>query len=617
MDFLMKLKRFAVGEPLNIADLAHERIPKWKALAVLSSDALSSVAYATEEILIVLCAFSLTAASYSLAISLIIGLLLLIVTLSYQQTIAAYPNGGGAYIVAKENLGTTAGLVAGAALLIDYVLTVAVSVSAGVENIASAYHFLWPHREAIGVLVILFIMLLNLRGIRESASIFAFPTYFFIFSIVLLLGKGLWTLMISPENIHAVSQAGMDKTSASGAIVDVPIFIFLKAFASGCSALTGVEAISNGIPIFKNPAQRNAKLTMIWMSSILGVFFLGISYLVFHLQIVPEEGHTIISLLSKRVFGQSGFYYFTQFSTALILILAANTSYADFPRLASLLAKDRFLPRQLSSLGDRLVFSNGILGLSICAMGLIIYYKGETHSLIPLYAVGVFLSFTLSQAGMIVHHLKFKEPKWQLGLMINLIGAISTSIVLVVIGSSKFIYGAWIVLVLIPIFVFAFKKIHWHYLLLAKQLATKNSDKIKEIKPIRHRVIMPVSGVHRGILLAVSYAQSISSDAEAVYVEIDPDRTEAIIKDWQEFSFNIPLKILKSPFRSINDPLIRYITDVSQEDAHDWVTVIIPEFITAHWWENFLHNQSALFIKTFLMFKRKIVVTSVRYHLKR
>jgi hypothetical protein len=333
--------------------------------------------------------------------------------------------------------------------------------------------------------------------------------------------------------------------------------------------------------------------------------------------VVPQENHTVISILSQRVFGNSLFYYLTQFSTALILILAANTSYADFPRLASLLAKDRFLPRQLSSLGDRLVFSNGILGLSLCAMGLIIYYQGETHSLIPLYAVGVFLSFTLSQSGMIVHHLKYKEPNWKMGLAINFIGAISTSVVLVVIGTSKFMHGAWIVLILIPLLVFLFKKINLHYIELAQQLATKPADKKNGVKTLNHKVIIPVSGVHKGILLAIGYAQSISPEAEAVYVEIEPERTAGMIKEWEEFSFNIPLKILKSPYRSINEPLLKYISSLSQEEENDFVTVIIPEFITAHWWENFLHNQSALFIKTFLMFKRKIIVTSVRYHLTR
>jgi amino acid transporter len=606
MNFFSRTKRLLIGHPLQISELSHQKIPKWKALAVLSSDALSSVAYATEEILIPLAAFSALAVTWSIPIALTIALVLILVTISYQQTISSYPNGGGAYIVSKENLGTTAGLIAGAALLIDYVLTVAVSVSAGVENIASAFQFLWPYREVLGIFVVLLIMTLNLRGIRESATIFALPTYLFIFSFLILIGKGAWDFFNG--NVVPVAPVIHETYTA------IPIFLALKAFSSGCSALTGVEAISNGIPIFKEPSQRNAKITMLWMAGILGLFFIGITLLAHLHGISPVENQTVISILSKKIFGDSFFYYLTQASTALILVLAANTSYADFPRLASLLAKDRFLPRQLSSLGDRLVFSNGIIGLSFAAMMLIIYFKGETHYLIPLYAVGVFLSFTLSQAGMVIHHIKYRESGWRKGIVINSVGAIATLIVLLVISFTKFIHGAWVVIIFIPFSVFIFNKIKSHYVKSAFQLRVTVPPPKSNIEPT-HIIVIPVSGVHRGVIKAVDYATSMSENVFALYVDIDSENTERLKIEWKKFFPNVELKTLPSPYRSLNEPLINHIVSISKDPKWDWVTVVIPEFVAAKWWENLLHNQSALFIKTFLMFKKRIVVTSVRYHL--
>ncbi|MCK6597734.1 MAG: APC family permease, partial [Bdellovibrionaceae bacterium] len=366
----------------------------------------SSVAYATEEILIPLMAFSVAAISWSLPIALAIVLLIIMITLSYRQTISAYPNGGGAYTVAKENLGTKAGLVAGAALLIDYVLTVAVSVAAGIENIGSAFPFIYAHREIFCILIIFILTIVNLRGIKDSSTIFAFPTYFFIFSFILMIAFGLYKVALgeSPTPPDLIIHE---------AYPVIPYFLLMKAFASGCSALTGIEAISNGVQLFKKPHAKNAKKTMLWMSAILGFLFLGLSVLAHYYQITPKEDETVVSTIASSVFGKSTvFYFLVQSSTALILILAANTSYADFPRLSSLMAKDGYLPRQLASLGDRLVFSNGILGLGLCASLLIFLFGGETHHLIPLYAVGVFLSFTLSQLGMVIHHFKIKEPGW-------------------------------------------------------------------------------------------------------------------------------------------------------------------------------------------------------------
>lgn len=602
---LSRWKSILVGRPLSSEEMHHERIPKWKALAVLSSDALSSVAYATEEVLIPLAAFS--AVAWSLPIALAIVFLLVVVTVSYQQTIDAYPNGGGAYTVAKENLGVNAGLVAGAALLIDYVLTVAVSVAAGVENMASALPLLAEHKELIGVAIVVVIMILNLRGVSESATVFAFPTYFFVFSFVLLIGMGAWRFLSG----EAVAVAPVIHESYPS----ISMFLLLRAFASGCSALTGIEAISNGVPVFRDPAPHNAKATMVWMSLILGSFFLGITVLAHLYGIIPKEGETAVSLLAETVFGRNGYYYLVQASTALILVLAANTSYADFPRLSSLLARDGFLPRQLSSLGDRLVFSNGILGLSLAAIGLLVAFRGDTHLLIPLYAVGVFLSFTLSQTGMIVHHWRTKHVGWQKSLFFNLLGAVTTLVVLTVIAGTKFLNGAWMVVLLIPILVAVFRRIKGHYVYTARQLTSAASRDHRPVTAVKHTAIIPVSGIHPGVLEAARYALSISRDARACYVELNPEQSRRLQEEWRKTLPEIQLVILKSPFRSVIQPVIDYVDQVERETDDDVVTVIIPEFVTERWYHKFLHNQTAILLYAALRAKREIVVTSVRYHL--
>jgi amino acid transporter len=606
--FLAKLKHFLIGDPLTLDKLEEEQIPKWKALAVLSSDALSSVAYATEEVLIALLTLSTAAMAWSMPMAVGVAILLLIITLSYQQTISAYPHGGGAYTVAKENLGETAGLVAGAALLIDYILTVSVSVSAGVENIGSAFPFILEHKVIIGVLIILIMMALNLRGIRESSNIFAYPTYFFIFSIVLLIVVGFFKILTGGVQAQA--------PILHESYPEVPLFLLLRAFASGCSALTGIEAISNGVPIFKKPSQRNAKITMIWMSAILGIFFLGITLLAHVYGITPVHGQTVMSLLSRSVFGDNFLYYATQAAVALILLLAANTSYADFPRLSSLLAKDRFLPRQLSSIGDRLVFSNGIIGLTLAAVILIILFNGSTHLLIPLYAVGVFLSFTLSQAGMIIHHLKIKEPHWRKGLIINAVGALTTFVVLVVITMTKFVHGAWIIVFLIPTLVFFFKQIKFHYVAVGHQLARDTYHQNIDLNDHKkYTAIVPISGIHPGVVMAVQYALTISDDVRVCYVDVDKDATEKMLKVWEKWSQGLPLKVLNSPYRSVLGPLLDYIDDVHADSKKEMVSVVVPEFITRHWYHQFLHNQMTLVLRTALRLKSGKVVTSIRYHL--
>lgn len=605
---IAKLKQFFIGDPLTMDKLEEEQIPKWKALAVLSSDALSSVSYATEEVLMALIVFSAAAMSWSLPMAIGVAVLLLIITLSYQQTISAYPHGGGAYTVAKENLGETAGLVAGAALLIDYILTVSVSVSAGVENIGSAFPFIAEHKIIIGVLIIMLIMALNLRGIRESSNIFAYPTYFFIFSILILITMGIYNI---------VTGVSIQKAPILHEFYpEVPLFLLLRAFASGCSALTGIEAISNGVPIFKKPSQKNAKITMLWMGLILGSFFLAITMLAHVYGISPTPGETVMSQLSRGIFGNGVMYYGTQVAIALILLLAANTSYADFPRLSSLLAKDRFLPRQLSSIGDRLVFSNGIMGLTLAAAILFVVFKGSTHSLIPLYAVGVFLSFTLSQLGMIVHHKKAKQGHWKKGLAINAAGATTTFVVLIVITITKFTHGAWIIVVLIPALVFFFKQIKSHYLGVGHQLArdTYHQDlNISDHK--KFTVVVPISGIHPGVVMAVRYALTISDDVRICYVDVDHEATQKMVKVWDKWSQGLPLVVLKSPYRSVLVPLLDYIDQVHIESGKEMISIVVPEFITRRWWHQFLHNQMTLVLRTALRLKAGKVVTSIRYHL--
>jgi len=604
-----KIKRIFIGNPLENEKLHEERIPKWKALAILSSDALSSVAYATEEILIPLTAFIASAAIWSLPIACAIALLLLILTVSYRQTIDAYPNGGGAYTVAKENLGMKAGLVAGASLLIDYTLTVSVSVASGVANLSAAFPEIAEHNVIVCAIVIGIIMILNLRGVTESAGIFAYPTYFFIFSVLLMVGMGMYRMATGTLlQVHPVLHE---------AYPAIPVFLILRAFSSGCSALTGVEAITNSISIFKEPSQKNAKTTMLMMSLILGFMFFGITLIAHVAGISPQHGQTVISLVAMTVFGKTGLYYFTQFATALILFLAANTAYAGFPRLASLLAYDRFLPRQMGSLGDRLVYSNGIMGLSVFAVLLVIFFDGNVHHLIPLYAIGVFLSFTLSQSGMVIHHLKYKHKGWKKALAVNAIGALATTIVLFVISISKFNQGAWMVLVFIPFLVMLFMQICSHYLGVAKQLGSAAVDGCHPpVASLSHTAVLPLSGLHPGVMNAAQYALSISKDVRAIYVELDPSATERLQTSWNKWAPDIKLVVLKSPYRSLIRPILEYIDQVKVDTGDDMLTVIIPEFVTARWYQSFLHNQTALMLKTALLFRKGVVVTSVRYHLK-
>jgi amino acid transporter len=605
--FPLKLKRWLVGSPLPTVQEKHERLSKAVGLAVFSSDALSSVAYATEEILLVLIAAGSLALSLSWPISVAIVVLLGIVTTSYYQTIHAYPSGGGAYIVARKNLGVKAGLVAAAALLIDYVLTVSVSIAAGAAAITSAFPLLLPHRVELCLLCILLLTLVNLRGVKESGMIFAIPTYVFIASFVLMIAGGLVTYVVS----RAPSPASGPPAEATRALT---WFLMLRAFASGCTALTGVEAISNGVQAFKPPEAKNASITLCWMAVILGSFFVGITFLVNHYGITPKEGETVVSQLARSIFGGGFFYYLVQAATALILILAANTSYADFPRLASLLGQDRFLPGQMANRGDRLVFSNGLIMLGVLAALTIVLFRGDTHAIIPLYAVGVFLSFTLSQAGMVKRWVTGKSKGWRKGMVINGIGALTTAVVLAIIATTKFIHGAWVVLMLLPALVFVFGRIHHHYQLVAAQISLKRLRPRYALR--EHTVLLPISGLYHQVIPALQYARLLSEDVRAVYVDLDPEATANLRSGWAWWGYGIPLVLLDSPYRSLVHPLLQYIEQVQEEHPHKIVTVILPEFVPAKWWQHFLHNQTALQIKGALLFKEGVVVTSVPYYLK-
>jgi len=676
---MASLKRWLVGSPIRTARLAHERLTKKTALAIFASDALSSTAYATEQILLVLAAAYMAGQRDSFGkvvpISIAISLLLIVVTLSYRQTIHSYPSGGGAFIVAKENLGTIPGLIAGASLLVDYILTVAVSVAAGVEAITSAtvgtrFAELHDHRIALCLFFLIFITVANLRGVKEAGSMFAAPSYAFIVSFIFLIGYGLVRYFISPGIAPVPDETDL-KIAEGYEPHLLNWFLLLGAFANGCAALTGIEAISNGVQAFKQPEAKNAATTLVWMAVLLIVMFVGASVLADFFNIQPRQRETVVSQIARAVFTGylSWFYYIVQATTAAILILAANTAYAGFPRLASLLAKDRFLPRQLTNLGDRLVFSNGIILLAVFSGLLIWAFRGDTSRLIPLYAVGVFLSFTLSQTGMVVHfwregkalealreratsepqpgektrdsarvagtgrlepqHLRSltgtqlttaevdklrRHSHWKKSMVVSALGAVATFTVLMVFIITKFTHGAWLVVLVIPLLVILFLRIHSHYLEVAQQLSTEG---LSPLRPVHHEVIVPISGIHRGVIEALEYAKSIAPHhVTAVYVNLDDQAARKLREKWQQWGSGVNLVVVASPYRSLARPLLNYVDRVKRT-TNGVVTIVLPEFVPAKWWQNLLHNQNTLFLKGALLFKKGIVVTNVPYHLKR
>jgi amino acid transporter len=606
---LTLLKRVLVGAPMPLAQARHERLGKSVALAVFASDPLSSVAYATEEILLVLIMAGTAALSYSLPIAFGIATLLAIVVISYRQTVAAYPQGGGAYLVAKDNIGQYSALTAAAALLTDYVLTVSVSVAAGIAALTSAVPVLLPWQVPLCVAAIAGITLANLRGVRESGKLFAAPTYFFVASIYGLVGYGLLatTFHWLPEAPYQPHARGLH---------DVGLFLFLRAFSAGCTALTGVEAVSNGVPALKPPEGRNAQVVMTALGVISITMFLGITYLAFDLGIVPGGEETAVSKIAHRVFGGGVLYFIVQAATLLILVLAANTSYADFPRLSSILARDGFVPRQFANQGDRLVFSNGITILSGFAILLVVVFRGDTHSLLPLYAIGVFISFTLSQGGMVRRWLRRREAGWQWRVWVNGVGAIATGVVMLTLAVTKFAEGAWIVVLVIPVVVAVFRVMHGHYTEIAQELSLEDFEGPPEFQ---HTVLVLVGDVHRGVVRAVQYAKTLAPTAivRGVYVETDPARTGRLEEKWARWGLGVPLVVLTSPYRSLLRPLLDFIDKIQARGDDQMVTVVLPEFLPRRWWQHILHNQTALLVKGALLFRKNTVVADVPYLLKR
>ena len=614
-------RRTLFGRPLPTEASIHQRLTKAKALAVFSSDALSSVAYATEEILLVLVTAGMAALSLSLPIAFVITGLLAIVAMSYYQTVHGYPSGGGAYIVAHENLGIWPGLTAAAALLIDYVLTVAVSITAGVIAVTSALPALYPYRVEICLLAIALITWGNLRGVRESGTLFSIPTYAFIALFLTLIAVGLVQLFSGSLTPLPAAKLPLEMAGA----FPLTLFLILRAFASGCAAMTGTEAISNGITAFEKPEADNAGKTLIIMAVLLGVMFLGITYLARALQVVPIEHESVISQIGRLVFGTGPLYLVLQAATALILVLAANTAFADFPRLVSILARDGYAPRQLANLGDRLVFSNGIVALALLAALLVVLFGGRTHSLIPLYAVGVFLSFTLSQAGMVRHWHTVREGGWRTKAAINGLGAVATGLVLLVVIESKFSHGAWLILVLIPLVVGMFRTVKCHYIDMQGQVVVGTAGRRVEIHasvPLQSKVVVPLSSLNWASIAALRFARSISQDVTAVIVDVNPQSTTSVQADWQSWYPQVPLVVLESPYRSVITPLLEYLGEVDGRNPEQGLAVVVlPEIVPARWWQHLLHNQTTLQLKAVLLFQQPSegnarIVINVPYHLK-
>ena len=621
------LKRLLIGRPLATDEADHQRISKTIGLAVFSSDAISSTAYATGEVMLVLVGAAGLYKQAGLgvedtpallpAIAILVVVLLAIVANSYRQTIHAYPDGGGAYIVSRENLGELPSLVAGGSLLVDYVLTVAVSIAAGVLAMYSAFPGLKDYRVEICLFFVLLLTVANLRGVKESGTFFAVPTYAYMVAMAMfivwgLVSKATGNLHPMKVDLEALAEV-RENFKVSDTFVPVSAYIFARAFSSGAVALSGVEAISNGIPAFRKPTSKNAAITLVWMSLILGSGFLGISMIATWMKPTPSEHESLISIMGEQLMGRGAPYYFLQFATMAILILAANTAYADFPRLAAILGKDGYLPRQFAARGDRLVFSNGVLILAVMASVLLVVFQGDVSKLIPLYAVGVFTSFTLSQTGMVRHHLKEKAKGWRLSMAFSIVGAIATGIVMIVVIVSKFLIGAWIIVVIVPIIVIAFKGVSRHYHSVAQQLRITPEP---ETPVLQHSVVVLVGGLQRSTLNALRYARSVHADHTlALSVAIDENHADKIRADWDRYGITVPLEILESPYRDLTTIVINHLDELDRRWGHDYVTVVIPEFVTPHWWQGVLHNQSALALKLRLLARRDTVVVSVPFHL--
>lgn len=601
----LNIRRILIGRPLTMEQMEGEKLNVPLGLAVFSADALSSTAYATDEILIALYAVP-ALLSMSIPVALAVVGLIALVVVSYRQIIAVYQDGGGAYVVAKENLGTIPSLIAAAALMIDYILTVAVSVTAGVAAITATSStpvsvFAVTSWCVISTLVIL---VLNLRGVKESGIVFAVPAYIFLAAMGFLIIKGCFLSPDLPAAAPIDSSAWFGTTAA---------FLFLKAFAHGCAGLTGIEAVSNGVKAFKEPSGQRANQTMTIMGILLASIFLGITWLAYRLHVVPVENQTVLSQVAKAVVGyKTPAYWLVQLSTMVMLILAANTAFADFPRVARRLADDSFLPRQLRNLGDRLVLNNGILVLGALSIVLLVIFKGDTHLLLPLYAVGVFLSFTLSQSGMVVYQLREKPRGWIRGVAINAVGAVVTLGVTLLLAVEKFLEGACVIVIAVPLLVLMFLAIRQHYKSVGRQLALGGEVP----QPGSHHVLLLVSALGRGTLEALAYARSICPNVEGVNVEVEEEASERLRASWAKWAGDTPLTILRSPYRSLSDPILAYLDQLDEIEHDRYVTIIIPEFVTKKLWHNLLHNQSALQLATLLRFRKGKIVTTYRYYLE-
>jgi amino acid transporter len=610
------IRRFVVGSPLASSQAINERLDKVRALAIFSADAISSTAYGTQEILLVLILAGTGALSVSLPIAAIIGALIAIVAISYRQTVRAYPSGGGSYIVARANLGIFPGLTAASALMIDYVLTVAVSTSAGVAAVTSAVPDLYPQRVPIALVIVWLIVLGNLRGIRESGKIFALPTYLFIVSFAAMLIVGA----VRAATGTLVTQLPSEPIAATAA--PLTLLLILRAFSSGCSALTGLEAIANGVPAFKPPESKNASITIGWMAVTLGTFFIGLTVLAHYMHVVPflNGQPTVVSQVANATFGRTPAYFVVQISTMLILFMGTNTSFADFPRLASILAHDGFLPKHMAFRGERLAFSSGIVVLAALASVLLFIFKADTNRLIPLYAIGVFLAFTLSQSGMVVHWRRLHDPGWKRSMIVNGTGAVGTAVVVLIAGGTKFTHGAWIALVALPLLILLFERVSHHYRRVARQLELREGDfdEMQRTPPgsSSQTVVVPVEDLDRAVLRTLDYARSLSENVTAVHITDDLQEAERLRAEWEEKVPEIAIVIVESPYRALVAPFLAYIDAVDRANPRGRITVVLPEFVPAHFWQGFLHNQPATRLRRALKRRQNTAVVSVLYHLR-
>ncbi|MDH4083695.1 MAG: APC family permease [Nitrospira sp.] len=605
----MILKRWLVGDPLKTAQAADQRLSKTLALAIFSSNNISSVAYATEEILLVLVLAGTAAIAWSIPVSLAILFLVLVLTISYRQIIYEYPEGGGAYTVAKVNLGELPSLAAAGALMISYVVTVAVSIAAGIAALTSAVPSLFVHREALGLVTILFIVIMNLRGVRESGNFFSIPTYFAIGVLGLLVVVGVVRSLYDSKSVPLA----INPVDSGGGLESLTLFLILRAFAVGCSAVTGMEVISNGVKAFRAPESKNAATTMIWMSIILGSLFMGVSWLAYHYGILPKADETVVSQLARITFGTGAAYYAVQIGTMILLILAANSAFAGFPHLASILARDGFMPHQMATFGDRLVFSNGIVILGFFACLLLVLFEGDTHALIPLYAIGVFVSFTISQSGMVRSWLKRKGDHWRKKLLVNGVGAVTTGVATMIIATTKFWDGSWIVVLLVTLLIMMFRGIRSHYKAVKEQITLTRDS--RPPRPRHNLILIPISGVNRSVVRAVDYARSRGGDIKALLVDVNKEETALTEIQWAQWGCGVPLIVLPSPYRSVLGSIMDFIEEQRQKDPDCWITVVLPEILPARWWQNILHNQRALMLKASLLFEDRVVLTDVPFHL--